>query len=97
MTQEEKILELETKLNSLHDWASRIVKRIEDLESPAKPNIPQKWSTEEENYLWEEARLTPNLTDALHALANQWSKLFGKKRTYISLRKKFNRLKELHQ
>jgi hypothetical protein len=101
---EERIEELENSVTKLLAWAKaktelidKLEAEIETLKTPvSKPTagVPQSWTQAEEDYLWEEARMSENLTDKLHALTNQWPKLFNKTRTYISLRKKFNRLKE---
>jgi len=95
-----EIEELKEKNNSLKEWADTVISRLYELENPTpvvKSGGPQKWSQAEEDYLWEEARLSTTLSDTLHALSNQWPTLFSKTRTYISLRKKFNRLREAHQ
>jgi len=96
----EEIRELKERNEKLLKWAKVVVERLDELENPT-PKVttsgPQKWTQAEEDYLWEEARLSQTLADTLHALANQWPTLFKKTRTYISLRKKFNRLKEAHK
>jgi len=104
---EERIEELESKLDSLHKWADN---KIDDLEERMAENLvalaeainkpkpknnrpANTWSDEEKNYL--SSRLTGLKTPRpiLIKLAENWEEKFGKPRSYDSLRKMWSRIK----
>ena len=105
---DDRIAELEAKVDKLISWAKKEEKytkeileyseelevRIIQLESKPKNNSKANlWSDEEKNYL--ASRLTGLKTPRpiLISLAEKWEEKFGKPRSYDSLRKMWSRIK----
>ena len=104
---DDRIAELEAKLESLHKWTDTKINELEDridadlrslveAISTPKPKNNSKanlWSDEEKNYL--ASRLTGLKTPRpiLISLAEKWEEKFGKPRSYDSLRKMWSRIK----
>jgi len=104
---DDKIAELEAKLESLHKWTTKKIDELEDridgdlralvkrIEQPKPKNNSKAnlWSDEEKNYL--ASRLTGLETPRpiLISLAEKWEEKFGKPRSYDSLRKMWSRIK----
>ena len=104
---DDKIAELEAKLESLHKWTAKKIDELEDridgdlralvkrIEQPKPKNNSKAnlWSDEEKNYL--ASRLTGLKTPRpiLISLAEKWEEKFGKPRSYDSLRKMWSRIK----
>ena len=104
---DERIKELEAKLESLHKWTDTKIDELEDridadlralaaaISNPKPKNNTKAnlWSDEEKNYL--SSRLTGLKTPRpiLIKLAENWEEKFGKPRSYDSLRKMWSRIK----
>jgi len=104
---EDKVKELEEKLEKLHLWANKKINDLEDridgdlrtlAEAITKPkpknNRPSNlWSDEEKQYLSERLTGLKTPRPILISLSENWEEKFGKPRSYDSLRKMWSRLK----
>jgi len=104
---DDRIAELEAKLESLHKWTDTKINELEDridadlrslVEAISTPKLKNNrpsntWSDEEKNYL--ASRLTGLKTPRpiLISLSEKWEEKFGKPRSYDSLRKMWSRIK----
>jgi hypothetical protein len=104
---DDRIAELEAKLESLHKWTDTKINELEDridadlrslVEAISTPKLNNNrpsntWSDEEKNYL--ASRLTGLKTPRpiLISLSEKWEEKFGKPRSYDSLRKMWSRIK----
>ena len=92
---EQRIKELEAKLDKVYEWAKRATIRLEELEKPRASNLTSAtWSKEEEEYLMQEVKGLNPIRPRLLELEQEWNKLFGRERSSGALRKKYNRLKD---
>jgi uncharacterized coiled-coil protein SlyX len=104
---ENRIAELEAKLESLHKWTSKKMDELEDrvnadlrvlvrkIEQPKPKNNSKAnlWSDEEKNYLASRLTGLESPRPILISLSEKWEEKFGKSRSYDSLRKMWSRLK----
>jgi len=92
---EQRIKELEAKLDKVYEWAKRAAIRLDELEKPRASNLTSAtWSKEEEEYLMQEVKGLNPIRPRLLELEQEWNKLFGRERSSGALRKKYNRLKD---
>ena len=92
---EQRIKELEAKLDKVYEWAKRATIRLEELEKPRASNLTSAtWSKEEEEYLMQEVKGLNPIRPRLLELEKEWNKLFERERSSGALRKKYNRLKD---
>ena len=92
---EERIKELEEKLDKVYAWAKKVTVRLDELEKPKSSNLTSaSWSKEEEEYLMQEVKGLNPIRPRLLELEKEWNKLFERERSSGALRKKYNRLKD---
>jgi hypothetical protein len=91
---EQRVKELEEKLDKMYNWAKKVTERLEALEEPKQSNLTAPgWSKEESVYLMQEVKGLNPIRPRLLELTQEWEKLFQRTRSYEALRKKYNRLK----
>jgi len=101
MITEEQYNELLTKMDKFYEWAKKINQRVTQLEATHTgpiSNLPNStlWTEEEVEYLTSKLKSTnanrsvlrPKILD----LEQEWQSRFGHRRSYDSIRKKWNRL-----
>ena len=92
---EERIEELESKLDKVYAWAKKVSARLDALEGPKPSNLTSaSWSKEEEDYLMQEVKGLSVIRPRLLELEADWEKNFSRARSAGALRKKYNRLKD---
>ena len=92
---EQRIKELEAKLDKVYEWAKRAAIRLDELEAPKASNLTAAgWSKDEEKHLMKEVKGLNPIRPRLIELEQEWPKLFDRERSAGALRKKYNRLKD---
>jgi len=97
---EERVQELEDKVEKLLAWAKAKATKIDELEEEIltlkapKHNLTKSnlWSKEETDYLLQRLTGCEVPRPVLVSLAEKWEEKFSKPRSYDSLRKKWARL-----
>ena len=91
--EDNKIQEIEAKIDKIYAWAKTVAKRLEELEKPTKSNLSSiAWSKEEKKYLRSKLTGVPKLRPIIIELEVEWGNIFPNKRSYDAIRKKWSNM-----